>query len=79
MRTDVREIKHDGAQCGRVETGPLRIGHDWCGVFIRGDDAQNFALSIRCVVGAGGEDSYASDHDEAKLIELAEILESSKE
>lgn len=31
---------------GRVETGPLRFGDDWCGIFIRGDDAAHKAMTI---------------------------------
>lgn len=30
----------------RVPTGPLRIGSDWPGVFLRGDEAGTWALSL---------------------------------
>ena len=39
-----KEIEYDG---DRVETGPIRIGNDWTGVFIRGDDALPMAMYLR--------------------------------
>jgi hypothetical protein len=30
----------------RMETGPLQIGEDWPGIFIRGDEAIGLALRI---------------------------------
>lgn len=30
----------------RIETGAIRFGDDWPGVFIRGDDAAYYALTI---------------------------------
>lgn len=35
---------------GRMETGVLRFGDDWPGVFIRGDHALHYALYLRGVV-----------------------------
>ena len=40
----IREIDHTGH---RVETGPVRIGNDWCGLFIRGDDCFGAAMYLR--------------------------------
>lgn len=31
----------------RVETGPVRFGDDWPGLFIRGDNAASFAMALR--------------------------------
>lgn len=31
----------------RAETGPMQFGDDWPGVFIRGDNAGYFAMSLR--------------------------------
>jgi len=31
----------------RVETGPIRFGDDWPGVFIRGDNAFGWAIHLR--------------------------------
>ncbi len=31
----------------RAETGPMRFGDDWNGVFIRGDNALMFAMALR--------------------------------
>ncbi len=30
----------------RVETGPIQFGDDWPGIFIRGDNAGNFAYNL---------------------------------
>lgn len=30
----------------RPETGPMKFGDDWCGVFIRGDNAAYFSMQI---------------------------------
>ncbi len=35
---EVREINIDIAKDGRVETGPVRFGYDWTGLFVRGND-----------------------------------------
>lgn len=34
------------AQTPRVETGPVRFGDDWTGVFIRGDNAFAYLLAL---------------------------------
>lgn len=33
----------------RVETGPVRFGKDWPGVFVRGDNAAGYLGAIRAV------------------------------
>jgi hypothetical protein len=35
---------------GRVETGPVKFNDDWTGLFIRGDNAFNYALKLKDVV-----------------------------
>ncbi len=35
---------------GRVETGPVRFGDDWPGVFIRGDNAGGLANEVGIVL-----------------------------
>ncbi len=35
---EIREINIDIAKDGRVETGPVKLGYDWAGLFVRGDD-----------------------------------------
>lgn len=44
MSESIRKLP---AQEQRVETGPLQFGDDWPGVFIRGDHAFHFAMSLR--------------------------------
>jgi hypothetical protein len=43
----------------RAETGPMRFGDDWCGVFIRGDNAAGFGLALGLVLD--GKMSPAQD------------------
>ncbi len=38
----------------RPETGPMKFGEDWTGVFIRGDDAMYFKMCLSEVIGAYG-------------------------
>lgn len=47
--TETRKLPYpqDG---NRVETGPVMFGDDWTGLFIRGDDAFGFALSLRAIL-----------------------------
>ena len=37
----------------RIGTGPLQIGDDWPGVFIRGDDALGYVSAFRLLRDAG--------------------------
>ncbi len=39
-----------GSPANRVETGALEINDDWPGVFIRGDNATHYAMSIKQAV-----------------------------
>ena len=39
-----KEIEYEG---DRIETGPVRIGDDWTGIFMRGDDALPLAMFLR--------------------------------
>lgn len=38
----------------RPETGPMVFGDDWAGVFIRGDNAAHFSMTLRQALGADG-------------------------
>jgi len=60
----------------RCETGPIRFGDDWPGVFIRGDNAAYYAHIVR---RAATSDTIGPDRlmvDRAVLKGLAELLES---
>lgn len=37
----------------RPETGPMKFGDDWRGIFIRGDDAFGYAQHLRRIVKLG--------------------------
>lgn len=51
----------------RVETGVVQFGTDWPGVFIRGDDAVNYAFSLRFLLNKLSE----LDMDFTDSIQLA--------
>jgi hypothetical protein len=52
----------------RIETGPLRFGSDWPGVFIRGDDALGWSGTLRHLAQHG--DSIQREHALNKLADL---------
>ena len=59
-------------QTPRVETGPTKFGDDWCGVFIRGDNAYALAMSLRAFIDCGSAtDSIAKMHVQGLLSLLA--------
>jgi hypothetical protein len=42
----------------RAETGPMRFGYDWPGLFIRGDESLHFGLLLKALleeVESGGD------------------------
>lgn len=65
---------------GRVETGPVRIGDDWVGLFIRGDSAGALARELERLLCRqpqleGFQEKLALDH----LRSLIELLKSTDE
>lgn len=82
--TTIREIDHDGE---RVETGPTRIGNDWCGLFIRGDDCFGTAIQLRKLLSwietrerpADKETAFFFDLSVGALTHLIEQMESTNE
>jgi hypothetical protein len=38
----------------RPETGPMKFGDDWTGVFIRGDNAAGYVTALRALVAVFG-------------------------
>jgi hypothetical protein len=54
-----------------VETGAIRFGDDWPGLFIRGDDCFAYALSLDLVLDSG----YCGEvYNRAMLYRLLELL-----
>jgi hypothetical protein len=41
----------------RVETGPIQIGDDWPGVFIRGDNAIYYRMCLEALLHADDDPS----------------------
>lgn len=52
--SDRAEIRCVPAQDERVETGVVRFGDDWPGVFLRGDDAFDFFLTLKYLSDMNG-------------------------
>jgi len=44
------ELRNLPTQDQRIETGPTRFGNDWCGLFIRGDNAFAYAVYLEHVL-----------------------------
>lgn len=70
----------------RVENGVVRFGDDWCGVFIRGDSAFQFAISLHAVLHGNQNDLPANlglldtePFHKAILTSFLKLLESSNE
>lgn len=59
----------------RVETGPIKFGDDWTGVFIRGDNAFNYAITIKGLLNSKNIDPIC----QMELEGLLEILSSCDE
>jgi len=55
----VRRLPGPTDGLGRVETGPIQIGEDWPGLFIRGDSAFGLAMSLKAVL------TYLEEHPDA--------------
>lgn len=62
----------------RPETGPMRFGDDWTGVFIRGDTAAWYALKLQ-EAAALAEDDTAFDDVTHILRDFAQLLSGSNE
>ena len=45
--TDSYQIRELPGTDKRVETGPVRFGDDWSGVYIRGDESLYFSMALR--------------------------------
>lgn len=45
-------------ESGRPETGPMQFGDDWPGVFIRGDNAFHFAMTLDLVLKNFGDQMH---------------------
>lgn len=54
--SDIRVLPEPTDGNGRVETGPVRFGDDWPGVFIRGDNAMWYALLLKQLLEGRGDE-----------------------
>lgn len=60
---------------GRPETGVMQFGDDWPGVFIRGDHAFYFAISLKQVIEQLPDDAWLQ---RSVLSRLADTLAASR-
>jgi len=70
----VRLPEQNGIQ--RLETGPLQVGDDWPGVFIRGDAAAYYAIEIKRAIEIAECNDPGNAFVYHALRKLAEILRS---
>jgi hypothetical protein len=63
----------------RPETGPMKFGDDWTGVFIRGDNAGSAAFMLRRILQLAETSRLVSPLEVAPLHGLADDLEDSNE
>lgn len=63
----------------RVETGVLKFGDDWSGVFVRGDSAAGFALALRGFLDSVQKEEIPSPLDVIQVEELLGLLEGSRD
>lgn len=61
----------------RPETGTMRFGSDWTGIFVRGDNAFYYAGALNLLLAAGGQDAPEALFAKSALRELADLLTSS--
>ena len=62
----------------RAETGPMRFGEDWPGIFIRGDNAFYYATIVNRILSYDGEIAAIFDSlTVAGLMDLRDLLLSS--
>ena len=66
----------------RPETGKMKFGDDWSGVFIRGDAAFAFAQALEAVIAVYAEESDGCDEvmiTREQIENLADLLRSAAE
>jgi hypothetical protein len=72
MKNDeTRLIPHTGP---RVETGPVKFGDDWTGVFIRGDNAFGMAMGLRALL-SGASAPRSLLHNTLAVVTLTGLIE----
>ena len=59
----------------RIETGPIKFGEDWTGVFIRGDNAITMAADLEILDSMLGPNNFYRD----KLKYIIDVLTSCAE
>ncbi len=70
MAVCVREVACDE----RIPTGVLRLGADWPGIFIRGDEALAFASEIAACIEGVKRGSLPPDQKNGRLDALLRLL-----
>ena len=63
----------------RIETGVLKINDDWCGVFIRGDDAFAYSHVISSILDKMETNGIEDVITKGYLFSLLKLLQDSNE
>lgn len=75
---DERRVRQLPAASPRVETGPVRFGDDWSGLYVRGDDCMALAVRLRGLLQRLPQDASLR-WEAGALGELLELLEGTRE
>lgn len=70
LSTEQVSIREFPLELNRVETGAIQFGDDWPGVFIRGDNAFGYAMSLLEVLRHGNPGSYINGLKIKALLKL---------
>lgn len=60
----------------RVETGPMRFGEDWTGIYIRGDNAMCMAQDLKMLDHYIANGIIAPAHFRDTIQRMADLLDS---
>lgn len=73
------EVRELPAVEKRVETGPVRFGDDWTGVFIRGDNAFGLLAHLCPMIETMPKDSLSDMLTRSAVVQVCRLLASSIE
>jgi hypothetical protein len=73
----IEEVQQLPAAVTRIETGAVRFGNDWPGMFIRGDDCLGLLSALQCLNGIFRRVQLTDDEimQLTKFTELRETIE----
>jgi hypothetical protein len=60
MSEEIRQFRGPADNEPRVESGVIQFGRDWPGIFVRGDEAKIYSLSLEYLIKAMTDARYQS-------------------